>query len=97
MQALVPMFKFQLFVAGDTPNSVEALGNLTRLCDEYLPGRHEIDVVDVFREPARALAEGIFMTPTLIRLAPSSVIRIVGTLGNAQAIFQALRLETVLP
>ena len=58
MQALVPMFKFQLFVAGDTPNSVEALGNLTRLCDEYLPGRHEIDVVDVFREPARALAEG---------------------------------------
>ena len=97
VQALVPMFKFHLFVAGDTPNSVEALCNLTRLCDEYLPGRHEIDVVDVFREPARALAEGIFMTPTLIRLAPSSVIRIVGTLGNAQAIFQALRLETVLP
>ena len=97
MQAPVPIFRFQLFVAGDTPNSVEALGNLTRLCDEYLPGRHEINVVDVFLEPARALAEGIFMTPTLIRLAPSSVIRIVGTLGNAQAMFQTLRLETVLP
>lgn len=97
MQAPVPMFSFQLFVAGDTPNSVEALGNLTRLCHEYLPGCHEIDVVDVFREPARALAEGIFMTPTLIRLAPSSDIRIVGTLGNAQAMFQALGRETVLP
>lgn len=97
VQALVPMFKFQLFVAGDTPNSVEALGNLTRLCDEYLPGRHEIDVVDVFREPARALAEGIFMTPTLIRLAPSSAIRVVGTLSSAQAMFQALGMQTVLP
>jgi circadian clock protein KaiB len=97
MQAPIPMFSFQLFVAGDTPNSVEALGNLTRLCHEYLPGRHEIDVVDVFREPARALAEGIFMTPTLIRLTPSSVIRIVGTLGNAQAMFQAFGRETVPP
>lgn len=97
MQALVPMFRFQLFVAGDTPNSVEALGNLTRLCDEYLPGRHEIDVVDVFQEPVRALEEGILMTPTLIRLAPSSAIRVVGTLSNAQAMFQALGLQTVPP
>lgn len=94
---LVPVFRFQLFVAGDTPNSLEALGNLTRLCQEHLPGRHEIDVIDVFREPALSLAEGILMTPTLIRLAPSSVIRIVGTLGNAQAIFQALALQKVLP
>lgn len=97
MQVPVPMFKFQLFVAGDTPNSAEALGNLTRLCHEYLPERHEIDVVDVFREPVRALAEGILMTPTLIRLVPSSAIRVVGTLSNAQAMFQALGLQTVPP
>ena len=92
MQTLEPICKFQLFVAGDTPNSIEALGNLTRLCREYLAGRHEIDVVDVFLEPARALAEGVFMTPTLIRLTPSP-IRIVGTMGNADVIFQALGLQ----
>ncbi|MEO6017413.1 MAG: circadian clock KaiB family protein [Polaromonas sp.] len=97
MERFDPVCRFQLFVAGDTPNSVEALGNLTRLCNEYLPGRHEIDVVDVFREPTRALAEGILMTPTLIRLAPASTIRIVGTLGNAQVTFQALGLQRVGP
>ena len=97
MQSLDPMFRFQLFVAGDTPNSVEALGNITRLCQAYLPGRHEIDVVDVFREPACALAEGIFMTPTLIRLAPSSVIRVVGTLGNTEVLIHALGLQKVFP
>jgi circadian clock protein KaiB len=96
MSTLAPTCKFQLFVAGDTPNSIEALSNLTRLCRQYLPGRHEIDVIDVFREPARALAEGIFMTPTLIRLTPSSV-RIVGTLGNAEVIFQAIGLQMVVP
>lgn len=97
MDDLVPIVRFQLFVAGDTPNSVEALGNLTRLCQENLSGRHEIDVIDVFRDPARTLAEGILMTPTLIKLAPPSVIRIVGTLSNAQVMFQALGVQKMLP
>ena len=59
-------YRFRLFVADDAQNSVAAVSNLTALCKEYLPDRHEIEVIDVFKEPARALAEGIFMTPTLI-------------------------------
>jgi circadian clock protein KaiB len=51
--------------------------------------------VDVFREPKRALADGILMTPTLVKLAPSPARRIVGTLSRAQAVLQALGLETV--
>ena len=85
-------FKFRLFVAGDTPNSAEALGNLTVLCEVCLPHRHEIEVVDVFREPARALAEGIFMTPTLLRLEPSPLMKVVGTLSNTQVVYRALGL-----
>lgn len=93
METLTPVCRFQLFVAGNTPNSLEALSNLTRLCREHLPGRHEIDVIDVFLEPSRALAERIFMTPTLIRQEPSP-LRIVGTLGNAEPLFLALGLQT---
>lgn len=84
-------YKFRLFVAGGTPNSAEALGNLTELCERCLSD-HEIEVVDVFREPARALSEGIFMTPTLLRLEPGPVTKIVGTLSDTPVICRALGL-----
>lgn len=89
------MFRFRLFVAGDAPNSAQAITNLTALCREHLLDRHEIEVVDVFREPKRALAEGIFMTPTLVTLTPLPVRRIVGTLSHAQTVLLALGLEAL--
>jgi len=87
-------FKFRLYVAGDALNSVQAVANLNKLCQEYLPDRHEIEIVDVFREPKSALADAIFMTPTLVKLAPIPVRRIVGTLSQTQPVLQALGLET---
>ena len=89
------MFKFRLYVAGDTANSAQALANLAALCRTHLPHRHEIEVVDVFREPKRALTDGILMTPTLVKLAPSPGRRIVGTLSQTQPVLQALGLATV--
>jgi circadian clock protein KaiB len=86
-------FKFQLYVAGDAANSALAIANLAAICRTHLPNQHEIELVDVFREPKRALAEGIFMTPTLIKLAPLPVRRIVGTLSQTQPVLQALGLE----
>jgi len=88
-------FKFLLYVAGEAPNSVLAVANLNALCREHLPGRHEIEVVDVFKEPKRALADHIFMTPILIRLAPAPVRRIVGTLSQEEKVLHALGLEPV--
>jgi circadian clock protein KaiB len=88
-----PLFRFRLFVAGDTPNSTQALGNLTALCREHLAGRHEIEVVDVFREPKRALAESILMTPTLVKLAPPPLRKIVGTLSDTRSVLDALGIE----
>ncbi len=88
-------FKFRLYVAGDAPNSAQALANLRTLCRVHLPDRHQIEVVDVFREPKRALADGIFMTPTLVKLAPSPVRSIVGTLSQMPPVLRALGLETV--
>lgn len=90
-----PPFKFRLYVAGDAPNSAQALTNLTALCRAQLPNRPEIEVVDVLREPKRALADSIYMTPTLLKLTPSPVRRIVGTLNQTQAVMQALGMETI--
>ena len=91
------IFKFRLYVAGDALNSEQALANLKALCREHLPDRNEIEVVDVFQEPKRALADAIFMTPTLVKLSPSPVRRIVGTLSQTQTVLQALGLETPTP
>jgi circadian clock protein KaiB len=89
------LFRFRLYLAGDALNSAQALANLSALCRAHLPGRHEIEVVDVFLEPTRALADGIFMTPTLVKLAPSPARKIVGTLSQTQAVLQALGLNAI--
>jgi circadian clock protein KaiB len=89
------LFKFHLYVAGDAPNSAQAIANLAAFCLAHLPDRYEIEVVDVFREPKRALTEGIFMTPTLVALTPPPVRRIVGTLSQTQTVLLALGLETI--
>lgn len=85
-------FKFRLFVAGDAENSTLATANLFALCRTYLPKMHEIELVDVFLEPKRALSEGIFMTPTLVMITPAPVRRIVGTLSQTRTVLHAMGL-----
>ena len=86
------MYKFRLFIAADTLNSIQATNNLNALCQAHLAGRHEIEVIDVFKEPKRALAEGVRMTPTLLKLAPGPVRRIVGSLTDSRRVMETLGL-----
>ncbi|MEP6885361.1 MAG: circadian clock KaiB family protein [Gammaproteobacteria bacterium] len=87
-------FKFRLYVAADTQNSAQAIANLKALCRAHLAGRHEIEVVDVFRDPQLALSDGIRMTPTLVKLAPGPELRIVGTLSHTQRVLETLGLDS---
>lgn len=89
------VFKFRLYVAGDAQNSVEALSNLRELCNQHLLGRHEIEVVDVFLEPKKALADGVLMTPVLVRLAPPPLRKIIGTLSQTKTVMQVLGLPAL--
>lgn len=84
------VFKFRLYVADSTQNSMQAVANLNAMCVEHLPDRHEIEVIDVFKEPLLALADSVFMTPTLIKVGPSPAGRIVGTLSQTRTVLQAL-------
>jgi len=85
--------RFRLYVADQTPNSAQALANLTAICEEHLTGRYAIEVVDVFHEPARALKDGILMTPTLLTRPPLPDRKIVGTLSETKFVVQTLGLE----
>jgi circadian clock protein KaiB len=86
------VFIFRLYIAGDAPNSLQAIANLTQICDTHLPDRHSIEIVDVLLEPKRALDESIFMTPLLVTDSPYPGHRIVGTLSHTEPILQILGL-----
>jgi circadian clock protein KaiB len=84
--------KLRLYVAGDAPNSMRARANLAALCSDHLPPGHEVEIVDVLREPRRALADGVLLTPMLVRVAPAPTRRIVGTLTELAPVLNALDL-----
>jgi circadian clock protein KaiB len=88
-----PLFKFRLYIADDAENSAQAVANLTAFCRTHLPDRHTIEIVDVFQEPKRAMADRILLTPTLLKLAPLPARRIVGTLSESHVLCHALGLE----
>ena len=86
-------FKFRLYVAGRRPELHAGEGQPGRALP-LLPARlHEIEIVDVLREPKRALDDRVFMTPTLVTLSPPPRRTIVGTLSQTQPVLQALGLE----
>ena len=85
-------FKFRLYVAGDTLNSAQARANLVTICRDYLSDRYEIEIVDVLKDPKRALVDGIFMTPALVKLKPAPEKKIVGTLAQTETVLQTLGL-----
>ena len=91
------VFRFRLYVAGDGQNSARAIANLTALCKARLAGRHHIEIVDVFGDPGRALADRIVMTPTLMRLEPAPVRRMIGTLQASDEVATALGLASSEP
>jgi circadian clock protein KaiB len=87
------LVKFRLYVTGDSPNSVAAEFNLRMLCSEYCKDRYEIEIVDVVRYPDRALADGVLLTPLLVRLSPAPILKIAGRLNLFEPIRQALGLS----
>jgi circadian clock protein KaiB len=87
-----PYFKFRLYVAGDAHNSALAIANLSALCRQHIAARHEIEIVDVLREPNRAMQEGVLLTPMLVRYSPSPVRRVIGNLSEQAALLSILEL-----
>ena len=91
-----PIFKFRLYIAENSQNSRQAVSNLNAICAEHLQDQHEIEVIDVFKQPMRALADAVYLTPTLIKIGPAPTQRIVGNLCQRQTVLNALGLEAMV-
>lgn len=82
--------RLRLYVAGNAPNSVHAIANAKALCSDHPARGYVLEIVDLMLHPLRAVSDGIVVTPTLLKLSPRPVLRIIGTLSDMNAVLTAL-------
>jgi circadian clock protein KaiB len=87
------VWDLRLYVAGHTEKSVAAIENLRRICEEHLPGRYKIDVIDLLQNPQLASGDQIVAIPTLVRKLPNPVKRVIGDLSNTERTLVGLQLR----
>jgi circadian clock protein KaiB len=86
-------FILRLYIAGQTPNSVTAIANLKKLCEEKLQGKYRIEVVDLLEKPQLAKGDQIIAIPTLVRRLPPPVKKIIGNLSKTESVIVGLDLQ----
>jgi circadian clock protein KaiB len=79
-----------LYVAGQSPRSVNAIANIKRICEENLKGRYELEVIDLYQQPQLARGEQIIALPTLIKKVPTPLRRIIGDLSDTERVLVGL-------
>jgi circadian clock protein KaiB len=94
-RAKVEVWNLRLYVAGQTPKSLTAFANLKQLCEQHLPGRYEIEVIDLMKQPQLATDDQIVALPTLVRKLPEPIKRLIGDLSNTERVMVAMDLITV--
>lgn len=84
------MIKLRLYVSLGSPNSTTALHNLRELCRLHLAEQYELEVVDLYEQPSRALTDGVLMTPMLVLASLDPPISIIGNLSDTEPVLRAL-------
>jgi circadian clock protein KaiB len=72
----------RLYVTGTTAGSTRAIQQVRRVCDEHLEGRYDLEVIDIYQLPALAKNDQIIATPTLVKVLPAPLRRLIGDLSN---------------
>ena len=90
-------YVLRLFVSGTTLRSSTAIVNLKRLCEERLTGHYTLEVVDIYQHPEAAREHQIVAVPTLLKLLPTPVRRIIGDLSDTDRVLRALNMELTAP
>ena len=86
-------YVLKLYITGQTPQSQRALGNIKRICDEHLKNRYELQVIDIYQNPTLAKNEQIIAAPTLIRILPFPLRRLIGDLSNDERVLLGLDVQ----
>ena len=86
-------YTLRLFVTGASPNSSRAISNLKQICETYLKGNYELEIIDVYQQPMIAEREQIIALPMLLKVSPSPVRRLMGDLSDTEKVLIGLGLK----
>ena len=84
------VWQLRLYVAGQTPKSIEAFANLKKICEDNLKGKYSIEVIDLLKNPQLAKGDQIVAIPTLVRRLPQPLKKIIGDLSNTMRVLVGL-------
>ena len=88
-------WELRLYIAGQTPNSIAAIANLKKICEDQLKGKYSIEVIDLLKKPQLAKGDQIVAIPTLVRRLPPPVKKIVGNLSKTERALVGLDIQPV--
>jgi circadian clock protein KaiB len=86
-------WNLRLYIAGRTPKSITAFENLKKICEEHLQGQYHIEIIDLLKQPQLAKGDQILAVPTLVRLLPEPIKKIIGDLSNTERVLVGLDLR----
>lgn len=88
-------FNMRLYVAGQTPKSLDAFANLKKICEEHLKGKYTIEIIDLLVNPKLAQGDQILAIPTLVRRLPEPIKKIIGDLSDTERVLVGLDIRPV--
>ena len=86
------VYHLRLYVSGITPRSTTAIANVKRICEEELPERYDLEIIDIYQQPNRARQDQIVAVPTLVKMDPMPVSRLVGDMSDRRRVLKGLSL-----
>lgn len=87
-------YVLRLYVAGMSPKSVQAIDNIKRICEEYMPGKYQLEVIDIYQNPVFAKDGQIVAAPTLIKELPPPLRKLIGSMANTERVLVAMDLKS---
>lgn len=84
------VYRLRLYITGASRSSLQAIANLKQFCHQFLEGRYELEVIDLYQQPEMAHQEQLLVAPTLVKTSPLPVRKLIGTLSNQQEVMRLL-------
>jgi circadian clock protein KaiB len=87
------LYVFRLYITGASPNSLRAIANIKRICEKHCKKNYELEIIDVYQQPALAIEENIIALPLLVRKSPLPEERLIGDISDQQKVLRYLGLN----
>jgi circadian clock protein KaiB len=87
-------YVLHLYVAGMGPKSIRAMDNIKRICEEYMPGKYQLEVIDIYQHPVFAKEGQIVAAPTLIKELPPPLRKLIGSMEDTERVLVGMDLKS---